>query len=134
MHIRPLAVALLSYIVLDGLWLGVFMSGFYRSGLGPLARLAPDGSLAPLWLVAAPVYLLLAFGQVWFVMPRAAGAGLLEAAFWGAALGLVIYGVYDLTNWSTLRGYGATLAVVDIAWGMCASAAAAMAVAAFGRS
>ena len=103
--------------MLDGLWLGVVMSGFYRTALGPIARTAADGSLAPLWLVAAPVYVLLALGEVVFVMPRAAGGGLLAAMGFGALFGLVVYGVYDLTNWSVLKDYGATVAIVDIAWG-----------------
>lgn len=110
-------IALLSFVVLDGLWLGVVMSGFYRTALGPIARTAADGSLAPLWLVAAPVYVLLALGEVVFVMPRAAGGGLLAAMGFGALFGLVVYGVYDLTNWSVLKDYGATVAIVDIAWG-----------------
>lgn len=117
-------VALVSFVVLDGLWLGVVMSGFYRTALGPIARTAADGSLAPLWLVAAPVYVLLALGQVAFVLPRVSG-GVGAAMAWGALFGLVVYGVYDLTNWSVLKGYGATVALVDIAWGMFACAAVA---------
>ena len=110
-------IALLSFVVLDGLWLGVVMSGFYRTALGPIARTAADGSLAPLWLVAAPVYVLLALGELVFVMPRAAGGGVLAEMGFGALFGLVVYGVYDLTNWSVLKDYGATVAIVDIAWG-----------------
>lgn len=121
-------IGLVSYMLLDGVWLGLVMGGFYRTALGPLARTDPDGSLAPIWLAALPVYVLLALGQYWFVVPRGAGASLAAAAAWGAAFGLVTYGVYDFTNWSTLKGYGPTLAFVDIAWGMTASAVVAIAM------
>ena len=117
---------LVTFVVLDGLWLGVVMGGFYRTHLGAIARTGADGSLTPIWAVALPVYLLLALGEWWFVLPRTAGLSLGATAAWGAALGLVVYGVYDLTNWSTLRTYGPTLALVDIGWGMCACAAAAV--------
>jgi uncharacterized membrane protein len=119
-------VGFVTFIALDGLWLGVLMGRFYRTALGPIARTAADGSLAPMWLAAAPVYLLLALGEWWFVLPKAAGSSLGFTALWGAAFGLVTYGVYDFTNWSTLRGYSPTLVFVDIAWGMLASATVAI--------
>jgi len=121
-----LLAGFVTFIALDGLWLGVVMGRFYRTALGPIARTAPDGSLAPIWLAAVPVYLLLALGESWFVLPRVVGQGFSAAAFWGAAFGLVTYGVYDFTNWSTLRSYSPTLAFVDIGWGMCACAIVAI--------
>lgn len=114
--------ALAAFVVLDGLWLGVIMSDFYRQQLGGLARME-GGRLAPLWLVAAPVYLLLAAGTVWFSVARATSPG--SALAWGAAFGLVVYGVYDLTNMSTLRGWSPVLTVVDILWGTSACALSA---------
>jgi len=117
---------LVTFMALDGLWLGVVMSRFYRARLGAIARTGADGSLTPIWAVALPVYMLLALGEWWFVLPRTANLSSGATAMWGAAFGLVVYGVYDLTNWSTLRTYGATLALVDIAWGMFACAAAAL--------
>lgn len=116
------AIALVAFIVLDGLWLGVVMSDFYRERLGGLARME-GGRLAPLWLVAAPVYLLLAAGTVWFSAARATSPG--SALVWGACFGLVVYGVYDLTNMATLRGWSPVLTVVDILWGASACALSA---------
>ena len=40
----------------------------------------------------------------------------------------VVYGVYDLTNYSTLRQWPFALTLVDVAWGAVASAAASVAV------
>lgn len=115
------AVALVSFLVLDGLWLGVLMGGFYRDQLGPLARMSAGG-LAPIWPIAGLVYLLLAIGTVGFVASRADTAG--SAALWGALFGLVVYGVYDLTNLSTLRDWSPLLTCVDLVWGITACAVA----------
>ena len=37
----------------------------------------------------------------------------------GALLGVVTYGMYDLTNLSTLRGWSLKLTFIDIAWAPC---------------
>ena len=111
-------VAFVSFGLLDSLWLGLLMGGFYRSQLAPIARMSGK-KLAPLWGPALFVYILLAFGIVTFVLPR----NYQEASIVrGALFGLVIYGVYDLTNLSTLRAWPVILTVVDIAWGATASA------------
>ena len=50
------------------------------------------------------------------------------AAVRGALFGVVVYGVYDFTNYSTLRQWPFALTLVDVAWGAVASAAASVAV------
>ena len=49
-------------------------------------------------------------------------AGLRSAALRSAVLGLAAFGVYDLTNLATLRGYSVLMTVVDMAYGTFASA------------
>lgn len=115
-------VGILGFILLDGLWLGVLMKTYYRDQLAPIARLA-DGGFAPNWPAAAVVYLLLGVGLAIFAVPRA--SSLASAAAYGAVLGFVIYGVYDFTNYSTLRQWPFVLTLVDVAWGTVASAACA---------
>jgi uncharacterized membrane protein len=124
--LKQFALALVAFMMLDGLWLGVVMRGFYRSALSGIGRMAPDGSFAPVWGAVLPVYILLALGECWFVAPRFAGGSVASAALWGGAFGLVTYGVYDFTNWSTLRTYGPMLALVDNAWGAFACAVVAV--------
>jgi uncharacterized membrane protein len=118
-------VGMIGFMVLDGIWLGLLMNTFYRDQLAPIARLS-NGGLAPNWTAAFAVYLFLGVGIALFVAPRAAGVG--SAALYGALFGLVVYGVYDFTNYSTLRQWPLTLALVDVAWGAAASAACAVAV------
>lgn len=119
------AAGALGFMLLDGLWLGLVMSGFYKAQLAPIARMA-GGGFAPNWPAALLVYLLLGAGVAIFVVPRAGGAA--SAAAFGALLGLIVYGVYDFTNFSTLRQYPLVLALVDLAWGVTASAICAAAV------
>jgi uncharacterized membrane protein len=123
--VKSIGLATLGFVVLDGLWLGVVMKGFYREQLAPIARMA-DGGLAPLWSVAWIIYVLLGAGVAVFAVSRADSAG--AAAMLGALLGLVIYGVYDLTNYSTLAAWPFAVTLADIAWGTFASAAIAAAV------
>ena len=119
------AVGALAFMVLDGLWLGVLMKNFYRDQLAPIVRLS-EGAIAPNWPAALVVYALLGAGIALFVIPRAPTLG--SAAGYGALFGLVVYGVYDFTNYSTLRQWPFVLTLADVAWGAVASAAAAMAV------
>jgi uncharacterized membrane protein len=101
------------------------MKNFYREQLAPVVRLA-DGGIAPNWPAAFVVYALLGTGIALFVIPRASTVSL--AAAYGALFGLVVYGVYDFTNYSTLRQWPFVLTLADVAWGSAASALAAVAV------
>ena len=113
-------------MVLDGVWLGLLMKNFYRAQLAPIVRLADGGGIAPNWPAAIVVYVLLGTGIALFVIPRATTVS--SAAAFGVLFGLVVYGVYDFTNYSTLRQWPFVLTLADMAWGAMASAAAAMAV------
>ena len=123
--IKLAALGAVAFTVLDGVWLGVLMKNFYRDQLAPIVRLA-HGGIAPNWPAAFVVYLLLGTGIAVFVIPRAPTVSL--AAAYGALFGLVVYGVYDFTNYSTLRQWPLVLALADVAWGAVASAACAAAV------
>ena len=77
-------IGVIAFILLDGLWLGLLMKGFYRDQLAPIARMA-NGGFAPNWAAALVVYVLLGAGIAWFVVPRA--SGLVSAAGIGALFG-----------------------------------------------
>ena len=83
------AVGAVTFMVLDGIWLGMLMTSVYRDQLAPIVRLA-DGGIAPNWPAAFVVYVLLGTGIALFVTPRA--STIWSAAGYGAMLGLVVYG------------------------------------------
>ena len=81
---------------------------------------------SPLQLRAAPavaLYLLMACAVALFTT----SGSLVGAASLGAALGVCMYGVYDLTNYATLTRYPLHMAVGDTAWGGALMAVAAAA-------
>lgn len=123
--LKGTAAGAVSFMVLDGLWLGLVMAGYYREQLAAIGRIE-NGGFAPNWPAAFVVYILLGLGLALLAAPRA--TDLVSAASYGALFGLVVYGVYDFTNVATLRQYPLQLAFVDVAWGTAASAAGAMAV------
>lgn len=100
--------------VIDYVWIGKIMQSFYLSELGSLAR-TEAGQFKPQLLPALMVYLLLALGILCFVLSWVTSWS--QAFGWGALLGFVVYGVYDMTNMSVLQNYGLKLAVADTAWG-----------------
>jgi len=123
--IKLAALGAVAFMVLDGVWLGLLMKTFYRDQLAPIVRLA-NGAIAPNWPAAVVVYALLGTGIAVFVIPHAATVP--HAATYGALFGLVVYGVYDFTNYSTLRQWPFVLTLADVAWGAVASAACAAVV------
>jgi len=109
------AVALVVMGALDAVWLGWLAIDFYRRELGPLmtdsVRIVP----AALYYLLYPVAIV-----VLALTPRPASLG--SAALRSAVLGAAAFGVYDLTNLSTLRGYSLSMTVVDMLWGTLATA------------
>ena len=109
-------------LLLDYLWLAKLMQRFYLSELGPYARVR-GRTIKPVYWAAVIVYLLLPLGIVLFALPRVDPAHLIPSSLgWGALFGLVIYGVYDMTNMSTLERWPVRMVWVDIGWGcfLCA--------------
>jgi len=112
--------ALITVGILDGLWLGVIAREFYRSQMVAVA--AENFNLLP----AAIFYFLYPLGVLFVALtPPAQGWG--EALGRSALLGLVAYGVYDLTNMATLKAWPLKLALADMAWGTFITAMAGLA-------
>lgn len=112
--------ALITVGVLDGLWLGVIATEFYRSQMVAVA--ADNFKLLP----AALFYFLYPLGVLFLALtPRARGRT--QALGRSALLGLVVYGVYDLTNLATLKAWPVKLALVDMSWGTFITAMAGLA-------
>lgn len=110
------------FMCLDLAWLSFAGPRFYRRVLGSIllekARIAP----------AVLFYILYLAGLMLFaVIPGMESANWKTSAYLGAALGLVAYGTYDLTNQATLAVWSIRLTVMDMAWGSFMSATSASA-------
>jgi len=114
-------IALVVFGVIDALWLTTMGASLYRATLGDV--LAPAVRLGP----AIAFYLLFPIGILVFaVAPALRSGSVAEAAAYGALLGLVTYGTYDLTNFATLRNWTLKITVIDLAYGAAVVAAVAV--------
>lgn len=113
---KLLLMVLPVFIVLDLLWISAVMRGFYDQEIGDLGR-RRAGALAPCWGAALLVYLLIPSGLVLFVRRLLSGATPAAAFGLGAVFGLVVYGVYDLTNLAVLERWSLRLTLYDVTWG-----------------
>jgi uncharacterized membrane protein len=116
-EIKLYALTVIVFLALDLTYLGYVMAGFYKSELGALARRSGD-ALSPVWWAALVVYVLIPLGIVLFALPRVDGDRWLPSALsWGFVYGVVLYGVYDFTNYATLERWPLKLTFADILWG-----------------
>lgn len=116
--IAIIAVAVIM-LVMDGLWLT------YRAAYHRQVFAAIQGSPLQLRIPAAAATYALMIAGVWFFAVRSSTSWT-EAAGRGAGVGLLMYGLYDLTNYATLSRYPLQFTLSDMAWGtfLCAVVAA----------
>lgn len=108
-------VAYVTLAVLEATWLTLSMPFYARQfakfTASPLAVRSVAAAVATYAVLAVTFWLLV-------LEPRRGSAT-------GAAFGFAVYGVYNLTNKATLKGYPWTMVAVDIAWGTALFAAVA---------
>jgi uncharacterized membrane protein len=104
MSFTKFGVALLAYLVLDGIWLST--NSFYPKTLNTssVARFVVGGGVA--WAA-------LAAGQA--MLPEASSPG--QAAAAGALFGTVVYAVYNGTEFATRADWKVEVALMDWIWG-----------------
>ena len=114
------SAAILAFLVIDVIWLGVIAKNLYAEQMSGLLR---DGFLV---LPATGFYLAYTAGLVFLaVRPDQPELALSNVALYGAIVGFLAYGTYDMTNLATLRNWPAMLSVIDMLWGTVLSASVA---------
>jgi uncharacterized membrane protein len=114
------AAGLITFLALDGIWLGLIARDFYGEALGGLISGEVD-------FIAAGLFYIGYVGGITFLAVRPAfhkGSWRI-AVLNGAVLGVVAYGAYDLTNLATIADWPLAMSVVDIVWGGVLSAVVA---------
>jgi uncharacterized membrane protein len=105
-------LAAVTFLALDGVWLTATTASIYRPALGHL--MAAD----VVWMAAVFFYVIYFAGLVFFaVEPALTARRPLVALARGAALGLMCYATYDLTNQATLRDWPWHVTGMDLVWG-----------------
>lgn len=113
-------VLLVTFVVVDSIWLATTVQSLYRPVLGEL--LVDRLRIAP----AIGFYLLYPLGiEIFAVVPALKADSVLPGIIYGALFGFFAYATYDLTNFATLRHWTAHITVIDLAWGAFATGASA---------
>lgn len=108
-----LLVLFFTLIAMDAVWLTVRRS-YHESLFASIQKSPLTVRIVP----AILVYVLVASALYYFVFEVGRATTFNQAAKLGALLGGSMYGLYDLTNYATLRGYTLEMTVVDTLWGM----------------
>ncbi len=113
-------ISFAAFLAIDAVWLFTMSGRFYKAQLGDLMRDQPNLPVALLFYVFYVAGVL-----VLAVMPGVEAGSVLKAAAYGALLGFVAYGTYDITNLSTVRDWPVIVTVVDLVWGSVLTATVA---------
>ncbi len=106
------ATAVVSFLALDSVWLGVIAPKFYKKHIGTLMAKNPN------FVAAGLFYLLFIAGLVFFVIqPAVADKSWTVALYRGAFFGLVTYATFDLTSQAVLKDWPWLVTGVDLLWG-----------------
>jgi uncharacterized membrane protein len=110
----------LVFAIADAIWLSQMGPRFYRPMIGEILADKPN---VPAMIA---FYLIYVSGIVYFAVSPALREGdLMRAVVGGAALGLVAYATYDLSNQATIKVWDTRLTLIDLAWGTFATGLAA---------
>lgn len=122
MFIKLYFIALIVFLIIDMIWLGLVAKNFYQNNIGHLMTTNVN------YIAALIFYLLFIVGLVVFVIqPSLETKRLQDVLLRGALFGLITYATYDLTNLATLKDWPLLVTVVDLIWGMVLSTSVATA-------
>jgi uncharacterized membrane protein len=111
---------LLSFVIIDFIWLLGIAKNLYRDDMGSLMASEPK------LLAGLGFYILYALGaSIFVILPAISKQSWLYAVQYGALFGFFCYMTYDLTNLAVIRDFPMRLAFVDIAWGSAVTAVSA---------
>jgi len=114
---KMFALSVILFVIFDFIWLGIVMKDFNMRQLAEIGRIE-NGVFQMHYGAAAMTYILMGWAVVSYVLPQLTNSSsVLQAFLVGAPLGLIIYGVFDLTNYAILKSYPVAFMAPDIAWG-----------------
>lgn len=112
--IKEFLVVLIILFIIDLPFLNYFMSKKW----GIMVQNIQHQPMKINFKSAFVTYLLMAFAIVFYVLPYISEENLFkESILIGGFLGLIIYGIFDLTNLSIIQNYDVNIAILDILWG-----------------
>lgn len=113
-------IALMTFVAIDGLWLGLIAKNLYATELKGLMTNQVK------WGAAVLFYILFIGFLIYFAIDPALQVQSAAIAMQkGALFGLATYATYDLTNYATLKGFPLKIVIIDLIWGTVLSASVA---------
>ena len=100
------------FLAIDMVWLLWVGRGIYVAEIGDILRQPPNLG------AAGAFYILYITGlMIMVIWPAFQAQSWPQALLYGALLGLIAYGTYDLTNLAVMKGFTTKIAVIDMIWG-----------------
>jgi uncharacterized membrane protein len=105
-------VAAVLFLAIDMVWLLWLGRSIYVTEIGDILRQPPNMA------AAGAFYILYITGlMIMVIWPAFQAQSVSQALMYGALLGLIAYGTYDLTNLAVMKGFTTRIALIDMAWG-----------------
>lgn len=105
-------VAAILFLAIDMVWLLWLGRSIYVTEIGDILRQPPNMA------AAGAFYILYVTGlMIMVIWPAFQAQSVSQALIYGALLGLIAYGTYDLTNLAVMKGFTTRIAIIDMAWG-----------------
>jgi uncharacterized membrane protein len=106
-----LAAAVL-FLAIDMVWLLWLGRSIYVTEIGDILRQQPNMA------AAGAFYILYITGlMIMVIWPAFKAQSVVQGLTYGALLGLIAYGTYDLTNLAVMKGFTTKIAIIDMIWG-----------------
>ncbi len=111
-YVKVILSALIIFLVIDFLWLGLIAKNLYEQQLGSLMKEKFN-------MVAAFIfYAVFVIGlSIFVIIPSIEAESILKVILLGALFGFVTYATYDLTNYATMEGFPLKIVIIDLIWG-----------------
>jgi len=117
------------FLILDSIWFNFSIPSYAQ-----VVQKIQNQPMVVSKLSAIVAYLLLGLGILYFVLPKVLSTNgskqtvtelLQKAIRWGGLLGLIIYGVFDMTNMTIFRDWTLPISLIDTLWGVVVSSTVA---------
>jgi uncharacterized membrane protein len=100
------------FLAIDMVWLLWLGRSLYVTEIGEILRQPPNMA------AAAAFYILYITGlMIMVIWPAVQAQSVVQGMLYGALLGLIAYGTYDLTNLAVMKGFTTKIAIIDMVWG-----------------
>lgn len=120
--VKMYVIALIVFIAIDAIWLGLIAKNLYQKEIGHLMSDSVN------YVAALIFYLLFLVGLVYFVInPAIIDRNITKLIISGILFGIITYSTYDLTNLATLKDWPIKVTIIDLIWGSFVSTATSLA-------